>query len=72
MNDTIARTVTNEPATSDYDSNLPLFTPSPSYSNSLLTCSNTYCHGYFKNGNTTNSPAWAGGSDAAKCGTCST
>ncbi|HUL57982.1 MAG TPA: CxxxxCH/CxxCH domain-containing protein, partial [Anaeromyxobacteraceae bacterium] len=34
------------------------------------TCSNTYCHGNFKNGNAANAPAWNGTS--AACGSCHT
>ncbi len=34
------------------------------------TCSNTYCHGNFKNGATTYAPSWLGGAAAAACGTC--
>ncbi len=67
----IARTVTNEPSTVNYSSTLPLFAPSPSYDATTLKCSNSYCHGNFKNGNTTFAPVWndATGSQMA-CGTC--
>ncbi len=43
--------------------------PNPIYDN--LTCSNTYCHGYFRNGNLNNAPKWTfvDGSQSA-CGTC--
>jgi len=64
-----ANIVTNKPATSDYDSQLQLFTPNPAYSYTNLTCSNTYCHGYFKNGNLTNTPVWNNSTSNA-CGTC--
>lgn len=45
--------------------------PNPVYSSNDVTCSNTYCHGYFRNGNINNSPRWTvvDGSQAA-CGTC--
>jgi len=43
--------------------------PSPSYNASTFACSNTYCHGTFKNGNTSNAPVWNDPS-AAACGTC--
>jgi len=42
----------------------PLWNASPG------TCAATYCHGNFKNGNTTNSPLWTAGSAGAACGTC--
>ncbi len=42
--------------------------PVPVYSATLRTCSNTYCHGYFKNGNKTNSPKWNSG--GITCGSC--
>jgi predicted CxxxxCH...CXXCH cytochrome family protein len=68
--DTVAKTVTNEPTTVDYDLVLPLFTPSPTWSPSSLQCSNTYCHGDFKNGNNY-SPVWTSvGAGEARCGTC--
>ncbi|MGC4116853.1 MAG: CxxxxCH/CxxCH domain-containing protein [Myxococcales bacterium] len=40
----------------------------PSYASG--TCSSTWCHGQFRNGNATNLPAWTGGSAEAACGTC--
>ncbi len=45
--------------------------PNPNYSYDQLTCSNTYCHGYFKNGNLNNTPKWnvVDGTQSA-CGTC--
>jgi predicted CxxxxCH...CXXCH cytochrome family protein len=60
---------TNDPSTSEYDSNLPLFTPNPVYDLANLTCSNTYCHGYFKNGNLTNAPVWNNPA-TSECGSC--
>ena len=69
MNKVLANLVTNDPSTTQYDSSLTLFTPSPNYNLETLTCSNTYCHGYFKNGNLDNSPIWNNSSTAA-CGTC--
>ena len=75
LNGTVAHTVTNEPYTVDYQISQPVYTPSPSYDPATLKCSNTYCHGYFKNGNQTYapgfSPTWndtTGVSGA--CGTC--
>lgn len=68
----LANVVTNEPSTQDYDASLPLFAPNPSYDNATGSCSNTYCHGNFKNGNTTNAPVWNAANQAsqASCGTC--
>lgn len=46
-------------------------TPNPAYSFTTRSCGNAYCHGSFKNGNTTNAPVWnsAVGTGAA-CGSC--
>ena len=45
--------------------------PNPSFNLSTGKCSNTYCHGYFINGNPTNAPVWniVDGSQK-KCGSC--
>lgn len=69
MNNPRANLVTNEPNTSQYDSTLALFVPNPSYDPNDLTCGNTYCHGYFKNGNLDNKPVWTNPSTSA-CGSC--
>ncbi len=71
MTSPLARTVTNKPGTANYSPSLPLFTPNPTYDAATLRCSSTYCHGNFKNGNTTFAPLWndASGSQMA-CGTC--
>ncbi len=46
-------------------------TPSPSYNSTGATCSNTYCHGNFVNGNPTTAPVWnAAAGTGAQCGTC--
>ncbi|MEX1277188.1 MAG: CxxxxCH/CxxCH domain-containing protein [Bacteroidota bacterium] len=67
----LARTVTNEPGTIDYDSQLPLFQPNPTFDQNTLQCSNTYCHGNFKNGNPETALSWTDVSGtAAACGTC--
>jgi predicted CxxxxCH...CXXCH cytochrome family protein len=66
----IALTITNESNTQDYDSGLPEFTPNPFYTKTNQTCSNVYCHGYFKNGNTDNTVSFTSGSNGAKCGSC--
>lgn len=75
FNGPVAHTVTNEPATIDYDPQLPSYTPSPSYDPATLKCSNVYCHGYFKNGNQTFAPVftptWNDTTVASgACGTC--
>jgi predicted CxxxxCH...CXXCH cytochrome family protein len=45
--------------------------PQPMWDPVTLTCSGTYCHGYFKNGNLSNAPKWnvVDGTQAS-CGTC--
>ena len=46
-------------------------TPVPAYDSSAVTCSNTYCHGAFTNGNPTNVVTWNGAAGTgAACGTC--
>jgi predicted CxxxxCH...CXXCH cytochrome family protein len=69
FNNYLANLSTNGPSTSEYDPTLPLFVPDPVYNSSDLTCTNTYCHGYFKNGNLDNAPVWTNPASAA-CGTC--
>jgi predicted CxxxxCH...CXXCH cytochrome family protein len=69
MNNPRANTITNDPSTSEYDPTLATFEPNPAYNSNDLTCSNTYCHGYFKNGNTDNKPAWTDPS-TSQCGSC--
>ena len=44
-------------------------TPNPQYNKTTHTCSNTYCHGTFRNGNTSNAPVWNVAATGA-CGTC--
>ena len=63
--------MTNESTTADYDAGLSIVTPNPLYNSGTLTCSNTYCHGDFKNGNQSFAPVWndTTGSQTA-CGTC--
>ena len=69
MNEQRANLVTNDPSTNNYDPNQQTYHPNPTYSLAELTCSNSYCHGYFKNGNLDNKPIWNNPSTAA-CGTC--
>ncbi|MCU0452929.1 MAG: CxxxxCH/CxxCH domain-containing protein [Bacteroidetes bacterium] len=46
-------------------------TSSPTYSFTTRKCSDSYCHGSFKNGNPTNAPVWNGAAGTgAECGTC--
>lgn len=66
----LSKTVTNEPTTTDYDASLPLFSPNPAYNYQTNSCSNVYCHGNFKNGNTNFVVSFTAGEDGAKCGTC--
>jgi len=66
----IAMTETNTPGTEIYDPTQPMVIPSPIFDSKTLQCSNTYCHGDFKNGNNF-SPKWTvldGSQDS--CGTC--
>ena len=65
----LANLVTNDPSTANYDPGQMTYMPDPSYNLSDLTCSNSYCHGFFKNGNMNNKPVWTNLSTAA-CGTC--
>jgi len=69
MNNPRANLVTNDPSTSEYDPNLGMFVPDPVYNPADLSCSNTYCHGYFKNGNLDNSPVWTDPA-TSECGSC--
>jgi predicted CxxxxCH...CXXCH cytochrome family protein len=69
---TVAYTKTNLPGTAGaapYDKGQPTYTPTPSYSAATVKCTNTYCHGNFKNGNATNAPTWNDPASGA-CGTC--
>lgn len=66
----VAVTQTNTPGTPYYDSTNPTIIPSPSFNPQTLQCSNTYCHGNFKNGNNF-MPTWTNvGTGQAACGTC--
>ncbi len=67
---TLSTTVTNVEGTQYYDSDRGLFSPAPAYDMATGTCSGSYCHGNFKNGNTDNVVSWTAGSDGAKCGSC--
>jgi predicted CxxxxCH...CXXCH cytochrome family protein len=80
--DSLANTATNEPTTRDYDVNIRdsaltipdmathMVVPSPTWNPVTLRCTNTYCHGDFKNGNNY-APTWTSvGTGEARCGTC--
>ncbi|MBS4029028.1 MAG: CxxxxCH/CxxCH domain-containing protein [Ignavibacteriales bacterium] len=69
--DSLAFIVTNESTTTDYDNSLSLFSPLPVYNNLTSSCSSTYCHGNFKNGNPAFAPVWNDTTGAQTvCGTC--
>lgn len=61
---------TNVPGGFNYQSSLGDFIPNPSFNFEAGTCSNTYCHGYFKNGNTNNVVLFTAQSQGSACGTC--
>ncbi len=66
----VAATETNTPGSDNYDPTQPTIVPSPMFNSKTLQCSNTYCHGNFKNGNNF-SPKWNvlnGSQDS--CGSC--
>ncbi|MGC8594940.1 MAG: CxxxxCH/CxxCH domain c-type cytochrome [Candidatus Kryptoniota bacterium] len=65
----LSTVATNTPSSQYYDSTQPTISPAPFFNSQTLSCSNTYCHGNFKNGNNF-SPKWTGGHDQAACGTC--
>ncbi len=67
FNNPLASTKTNVPGTQNYSSSLPLFEPNPQFNSIQGTCSNVYCHGHFKNGNTDNVVTWTA---KKECGTC--
>ncbi len=66
----VATTQTNAPGTQFYDSAQPTVTPTPQFNSQTLQCSNTYCHGNFRNGNNF-TPTWNNVNPSqAACGTC--
>jgi predicted CxxxxCH...CXXCH cytochrome family protein len=73
MNNPRANVTTNDDSSQfnyfDIDPNQIRYIPNPVYNSSDLTCSNTYCHGYFKNGNIDNIPVWTEPATSA-CGSC--
>lgn len=62
--------ITNVPAGFNYQPSLGDFIPNTSFNSDIATCSNSYCHGYFKNGNTNNVVSFTAQSDGSKCGSC--
>ncbi len=69
MNNYLANYATNVPGRPRYNANLPTVIPVPAYTPATGSCSNTYCHGAFKNGNVNNVVVWTNPATAA-CGTC--
>ena len=67
----IAKVTTNDDSSPSVpiDPNRPTYIPAPVYNSADLTCANTYCHGYFKNGNVDNKPVWNDPS-TSQCGSC--
>ncbi len=66
----VATTETNTPGSQYYDSTQSAIIPVPTFNFETLQCSNTYCHGNFKNGDNF-TPTWkSGDSTQAACGTC--
>ncbi|MFZ1081704.1 MAG: CxxxxCH/CxxCH domain-containing protein [Candidatus Kryptoniota bacterium] len=66
----VATTETNTAESQYYDATQPTIIPTPAFNVETLRCSNTYCHGNFKNGNNF-TPTWKNGdSTQAACGTC--
>jgi hypothetical protein len=61
---------TNVPGGFNYQASLGDFIPNPSFDFTAGTCANSYCHGYFKNGNKTNLVSFTAQSQGAACGTC--
>lgn len=61
---------TNVPGGFNYQPNLGTFVPNPSFDSNAGTCANTYCHGYFKNGNLDNVVSFTAQSQGSACGSC--
>ncbi len=68
--DTLASLTTNDSTSQYYNSTIGTIKPTPAYDASTGTCSSVYCHGAFKNGNTTNTVVWNAGANERKCGRC--
>ena len=61
---------TNVPGGFNYQPSLGTFSPNPSFDYPAGTCANTYCHGYFKNGNLDNIVSFTAQSQGSSCGSC--
>lgn len=64
----LAKLKTNSQGAFSHDPTLPVFVPNPSFNTSTGSCSNVYCHGYFKNGNIDNVAKF--NDTEVKCGSC--
>jgi predicted CxxxxCH...CXXCH cytochrome family protein len=64
------RMATNIPGGFNYQPSLGNFNPNPTFDTNSGSCSNTYCHGYFKNGNLNNVVLFTAQTTGAACGTC--
>lgn len=65
-----AKLNTNIPSGFSYDAGLGDFNPNPTFNFEAGSCSNTYCNGYFKSGNTNNVVLFTAQSQGSACGTC--
>ena len=66
----LANLSTNVPGGFNYQPSLGNFNPSSTFDFNTGTCANSYCHGYFKNGNLTNIVSFTAQSNGSACGTC--
>lgn len=69
----LALTKSNTDSSYSRDPNRPAFVPNPNYDFANGTCSQIYCHGYFKNGNINNVVSWTknpADNSRIKCGSC--
>lgn len=69
----LALTKSNTDSSFSRDPNRTAFIPNPSYDLGNGTCSQVYCHGYFKNGNINNVVSWTkdpADNTRIKCGSC--
>lgn len=66
----LATLQTNVPSGFNYQQSLGDFIPNPSFDIASGSCANTYCHGYFKNGNLNNVVSFNAQSQGSACGTC--
>lgn len=64
------RLITNVSGGFNYQPSLGNFIPNPSFDSNAGTCANTYCHGFFKNGNLDNIVSFTAQSQGSACGTC--